>query len=113
MEGSGKVNLSSQGWGGVTDTCILSNNKNTFDGEFAVHAKMRLVAAAEYALRNADVTLDNDSGLLVATDNANIRNLSGSKGSIVGLGEGLESATLTVNQTKTGDYAGSIGSGLS
>ena len=113
VEGSGKVNLSSQGWGGVTDTCILSNNQNTFDGEFAVHAKMRLVAAAEYALRNADVTLDNDGGLLVATDNAYIRNLSGSKGSIVGLGEGLESATLTVNQNKDGDYAGSIGSGLS
>lgn len=113
VEGHGKVNLKSQGYGGVTDMCILSNNENSFDGEFIVHDKMRLVAAANNALATADVTLNNGGGLQVAADNAHIRNLSGTAGSRVELGQELESGTLTVNQTKTGDYAGSIGSGLS
>ena len=113
VEGHGKVNLNSQGYGGVTDMCILSNNENSFDGEFIVHDKMRLVAAANNALATADVTLNNGGGLQVAADNAHIRNLSGTAGSSVELGNGLASATLTVNQTVEGTYAGSIGGNLS
>lgn len=113
VEGHGKVNLNSQGYGGVTDMCILSNNENSFDGEFIVHDKMRLVAAANNALATADVTLNNGGGLQVAADNAHIRNLSGTAGSSVELGNDLASATLTVNQTVEGTYAGSIGGNLS
>ena len=113
VEGHGKVNLKSQGYGGVTDMCILSNNENSFDGEFIVHDKMRLVAAANNALATADVTLNNGGGLQVAADNAHIRNLSGTAGSSVELGNGFASATLTVNQTVEGTYAGSIGGNLS
>lgn len=112
VKGSGTVNLSSS-FGDVKELYTFSNDENTFDGTFVVNGKSRLVAGANNALANADVNIKDDGGLLVAADNANIRNLSGTAGSIVQLAQGHDSSVLIIKQTEARDYAGSIGGGLS
>lgn len=112
VSGEGTVALQ-KGGNGNMERFTLSNEKNSFAGTFEVNSKTSLVAAADTALAQASVNIKADGGLLIATQNAQIRNLSGVDGGFVKLDNSFDSGTLAVNQTIEGEYAGSIGSNLS
>ena len=95
------------------ESFTFAGNENTFKGTFEVNGKTSLVAAADTALAQASINIKADGGLLIATKNAQIRNLSGDERGFVKLDNGFDSGALTVNQTEARDYAGSIGGGLS
>lgn len=95
------------------DQCVtLINDGNTFGGIFEVNSKTSLVVGAEKAISHASIDL-NGGKLVLGMENISTQSLQGSAtGSSIAL-KGVDSSTLTVNQTADGVYAGSIGSGIS
>ncbi|MDO5449881.1 MAG: hypothetical protein Q4F30_03215 [Akkermansia sp.] len=111
VDGAGTVALQKGGSGGM-ERFTLSNGENTFEGTYRVDNRAALVVAADKAIDKASVNL-NGGSLVLGTGNISMQSLQGNSSGTVKLLSGVESATLTVNQTTDGVYAGSIGSGIS
>ena len=95
------------------DQCVtLINDGNTFGGIFEVNSKTSLVVGAEKAISHASIDL-NGGSLVLGTGNISMQSLQGNSSGTVKLLSGVESATLTVNQTTDGVYVGSIAGNIS
>ena len=111
VEGQGTVVLQ-KGGNGSRELYTLSNAENTFSGTYRVDGNTSLIATADTAIDKASVNL-NGGSLVLGTGNISMQSLQGSAtGSSIAL-KGVDSSTLTVNQTADGVYAGSIAGNIS